>query len=191
MLLNRKQFRLILLCIFDCRQVPDFFLWFFFGDGFEVTSPKRNGQISPGHCPAEHVCCWVQSRAACPHLLVHWYICVSREPSLFLPFAGILVSQTQTNLNRVCLTVAVPSNLGGKGCPQFDSLLSSGMWIRIKLKSLPKTVCCSLQYVCMNIVAINFEHLVLWIVILTATLQQEGNAFLSFLEIRHWHMKAE
>lgn len=35
----------------------------------------------------------------------------------------------------------------------------------------------------MNLVAINFKLLVLQIVILTATLQQEGNAFLSFLEI--------
>lgn len=91
----------------------------------------------------------------------------------------------------VCaLSVAVPTNLSGRGCPQFDSLLSSRVWIRIKLKSLPKTLCC-LQYVCMHLVALNFECLVLQLVILTATFQQEGNDFLSFLEIRCGHMKAE
>lgn len=91
----------------------------------------------------------------------------------------------------VCvLSIALPANLSRRGHPQFDSLLSSRVWIRIKLKSLPKTLRC-LQYVCMHLIALNFECLVLQVVILTAALQQEGNAFLSFLEIRCWHMKAE
>lgn len=88
------------------------------------------------------------------------------------------------------LSITVLTNLSGRGCPHFDSLLSSRVWIRIKLKSLPKTLCC-FQYVCMHLIALNFECLVLQVVFLTATLQQEGNAFLSFLEIRCWHMKAE
>lgn len=150
-------------------------------------SQRKNQTVSPGQWLTECSCCWVQSHAACPHLPVHWHTCISREPSFFLLLAVISADSAST---ACVLSVAIPANLSGRGCPQFDSLLSSRVWKRIKLKLLPKALYC-LQYVCMHLVAINFECLVLHTVILAATLQQKGNAFLSFLEIRCWHVKAE
>lgn len=150
-----------------------------------MTSPKETGKSVQGSGQLSTAAVAMPTPASALVHLYFWGVV------LFLDICCHFGTSDLNSLNRACLTVAVPSNLGGKGCPQFDSLLSSGVWIRIKLKLLPKTVCCCTQYVCMNPVAINFEHLVLYIVILTATLQQEGNAFLSLLKIRYWHMKAE
>lgn len=69
---------------------------------------------------------------------VHWHVHVSRELVLFL--AVPWQSGESNNLIRVCLTVAVPSHLGGKECPQFDSLLSSTVCKRMRLKLVPKPV---------------------------------------------------
>lgn len=98
MLLNRKQFRLILLCFFDCRQVLDF--WCFFWDGFWVTSQEEisvflQGSAQLNMAPAAEQSC-VPTPGRAP------YIRISREPSFFLPFAVILARQTQTT-SRQCV----------------------------------------------------------------------------------------
>lgn len=166
-------------------QTSSWFLMVFW-DGFWVTFKKEiskflqgSGQLSAAAAGYSHMLCA--------------HTCQCAGTLVFLgshPFSYCHFSKSDSASTVCVLSVAVPTNLSGRGCPQFDSLLCSRVWIRIKLKLLPKPLCC-LHYVCMDLIAIHFECLVLQIVILTAILQQEGNAFLSFWEIRCWHVKAE
>lgn len=98
MLLNRKQFRLILLylLIVDKFLIFDVFLGWLLSD-----FPKMNQHISPGQCPAEYSCCCWALVCCVPTPGSAPYILISREPSFFLPFAVILARQTQTT-SRQC-----------------------------------------------------------------------------------------
>lgn len=159
MLLNRKQIQTYSYVFYTVDKFLNLISGFV---GWVLSDfPKRNWQISRAVASWAQLlgtvtCCMPTPASAMVHLYF-WGVV------LFLDICCHFGMSDSNSLNRAFLTVAVPSNLSGKECPQFDSLLSSGAWIRIKLKLLPKTVCCCPQYVCMNPVAINFEHLVLYI----------------------------